>query len=98
MNRRLLVAAAMTLVIGAAGCGPSAEQVREAQAEAAQARIDTARAQADARKAQIAAQQAQIAADHAQKVVQEDVKEINRACDHIDQILKERRAERESDN
>jgi hypothetical protein len=44
----------MTVLIGAAGCGPSAEQVRQAQAEAEQAQIDTERAQADARKAQIA--------------------------------------------
>jgi len=97
--RQAALAGAVGLVLlGAAGCGPSAEQVREAQAEAAQAQIDTERAQTDARKAQIAAQQAQIASDQAQKVVSEDVKEINRACDHIDQILKERAAKQESDN
>jgi hypothetical protein len=51
----------MTVLIGAAGCGPSAEQVRQAQAEAEQAQIDTERAQADARKAQVAVRQAESA-------------------------------------
>jgi hypothetical protein len=98
VKRAALAGAAAVILLGSAGCGPSAEQVREAQAEAERAQIDTERAQADARKAQIAAQQAQIAADQAQKVVAEDVKEINRACAHIDQILKEREAKQESDN
>lgn len=98
MKRAALAGAVALILLGSAGCGPSAEQVRETQAEAEQADIDTARAQADAQKAQIAAQQAQIAADHAQKAVAEDVKEINRASAHIDQILKEREAEQDSNN
>jgi hypothetical protein len=98
VKRPALAGVVALVLVGSAGCGPSAEQVLEAQAEAEQADIDTARAQADAQKAQIAAQQAQIAADHAQKAVAEDVKEINRASAHIDQILMEREAEQDSDN
>ena len=45
MKRAALTGAVMTVLIGAAGCGPSAEQVRQAQAEAEQAQIDTERAQ-----------------------------------------------------
>jgi hypothetical protein len=96
-----LAAVVALIAIGTAGCGPSAEEVRQAQAGAEQAQIDSDRAQADAAKAQVAARQAQIAADHASKAVAEDVKEINRASDHIDQILKERKerqAEQDSDN
>jgi hypothetical protein len=98
VKRAALAGAVALVLVGSAGCGPSAEQVREAQAEAEQADVDTARAQADAQKAQLAAQQAQVAADHAQKAVADDVKEINRASAHIDQILKERQAEQDSDN
>jgi uncharacterized protein HemX len=89
----LVVAAlAIAIVIGATGCGPSAAQIHQAQAQAERSQQGADRAQAAAAQAQKAAEAAQIEAGRARKAVDDAVREINRVSDHVDQINRDRAA------
>jgi len=83
---------AITIAIGAAGCGPSAAEIQLAQERAAHSQQAAERAEAAAARAQKAAEQAQIAADQAQKAVDDAVREIDRVSAHVDQINRARTA------
>jgi hypothetical protein len=90
---RLGVAAlAITIATGAAGCGPSAAQIQQAQALAQRSQQAADRAVADAAQAQKAADAAQIEADRARKAVDDAMREIDRVSDHVDQINRDRAA------
>ncbi len=83
-------AIAFAIIAGAAGCGPSAEQVAQAKAQAAAAQERAERAQAAARKAREAAIKARIAADQAQQAVDDATRESDRVAAHIYQMRRER--------
>jgi uncharacterized protein HemX len=87
---------AIAIALGAAGCGPSAEQVRQAQEQAQRSQQAADRAQAAAAQAQKAAAAAAVEADRARQAVDDAMREINRVSDHIDEINR-RRAERNAD-
>ncbi|MBF6561421.1 MAG: hypothetical protein IVW56_14150 [Candidatus Binataceae bacterium] len=85
-GRRTAAALAVALVLGAAGCGPSAAEIQHAQAQAAESNRAALRAQVAAEQARQASAQAAIAADQARQAVDDATREINRVADHIDQM------------
>jgi uncharacterized protein HemX len=87
-----VAALAITFTIGAAGCGPSAEEIQRAQAQAQRSQEAADRAQAAAAQAQKAAEAAAVEADRARKAVDDATREINRVSEHVDQINRERAA------
>ncbi len=80
------------IAAGAAGCGPSAEEVARERAQALQAQRQAEQAQAAAEQAREAALKAQVAADQAQKAVADATREINRVAAHLDQMERARNA------
>jgi hypothetical protein len=93
-RRCRLVAIAATLALalmGAGGCGPSAEESAErAQEAAAQAKAAAARAQAAAALAQEEAADAQRRADHAVKLFEAAAAEFNDVANRLEKRARER--------
>lgn len=87
-----LAVLAVAIVLGAAGCGPSAAQIQQAQEQAQRSQAAAERAEAAAAQAQKAAEAASVEADRARRAVDDAVREINRVSDHIDQINRDRAA------
>lgn len=90
--RSALTACALALALGAAGCGPSAEEIARERAQALQAQRQAEQAQAAAEQARVAALKAQAAADQAQKAVDDATREINRVAAHLKQMERDRAA------